>query len=291
MKYPFIHIQRRQHSIRMLCRVLKVATSGYYAWRSRGRSARDYENERLLVEIKAIHKASEGDYGSPRIYHALREKGILCSENRVARIMRKHGIRAKTKKKFKATTDSNHKEPVAENLLDRQFDVKRPNTVWTTDISFVWTREGWMYLAVVIDLFSRRIVGWAMDKRIKKQLVIDALEMAIARRRPEPGLVHHSDRGSQYASKDYQKLLKNNGFICSMSRKGNCWDNAPTESFFSSLKRERVYHRTYRTRLEARTDIFNYIECWYNPYRLHSTLGYQSPAEFENEAINNRIAA
>jgi len=291
MKYPFIHSQRGQHSIRMLCRVLKVATSGYYAWRSRGRSVRDYENQRLLVEIKAIHKASGGDYGSPRIYRALRKKGILCSENRVARIMRKHGIRAKTKKKFKATTDSKHTKPVSGNLLDRQFEVKRPNAVWSTDISYLWTREGWMYLAVVIDLFSRRVVGWAMDKRIKKQLVIDALVMAIGRRRPGPGLVHHSDRGSQYASKDYQKLLKKNGFIGSMSRKGNCWDNAPIESFFSSLKRERVYHRTYRTRLEARTDIFNYIECWYNPHRLHSTLGYQSPAEFENEAINNRIAA
>lgn len=291
MRYPFIHSQRGLHSIRMLCRVLKVATSGYYAWRGRARSVRDSENQRLLVEIKAIHEASGGDYGSPRIYHALRKKGILCSENRVARIMRKHGIRAKTKKKFKATTDSKHTMPVAENLLNREFEAKRPNAVWTTDISFMWTREGWMYLAIVLDLFSRRIVGWAMDKRIKKQLVIDALVMAIGRRRPGPGLLHHSDRGSQYASKDYQALLKKHGFIGSMSRKGDCWDNAPTESFFSSLKRERVYHTTYRTRLEARTDIFNYIECWYNPYRLHSTLGYQSPAEFENEAINNRIAA
>ena len=205
--------------------------------------------------------------------------------------MRDNGIQAKTKKKFKATTDSKHSMPVSENLLDREFEVSRPNTVWTSDISFVWTREGWMYLAVVLDLFSRRIVGWAMDKRIKKKLVIDALEMTIGRRRPEPGLLCHSDRGSQYASDDYQKVLTKHGFIGSMSRKGNCWDNAPIESFFSSLKRERVYHNTYRKRLEARTDIFNYIECWYNPYRLHSTLGYQSPAQFENQITNNRKAA
>lgn len=291
MKYPFIESQRGMHSLRMLCRVVKVATSGYYAWRQRSKSQRDYENQRLLVQIKAIHTKSERTYGSPRIYHDLRKEGVLCGENRVARIMRDGGIRAKTTKKFKATTDSKHTMPVAENLLDREFEAERPNAVWSTDISYVWTREGWMYLAVVLDLFSRRIVGWAMDKRIKKQLVIDALVMAIGRRRPEPGLLHHSDRGSQYASKDYQKLLKKHGIICSMSRKGNCWDNAPTESFFSSLKKERVYHKTYRTRLEARTDIFNYIECWYNPYRLHSTLGYQSPAEFENQTINLRKAA
>lgn len=291
MKYPFIHSQRGLHSLRMLCRVMKVATSGYYAWRKRERCTRDYENQRLLVEIKAIHKGSEKNYGSPRIYHALRKKGLSCSENRIARIMRDNGIRAKTTKKFKVTTDSKHTMPVAENLLDREFEAKHPNAVWTSDISFVWTREGWMYLAVVLDLFSRRIVGWALDKRMKKQLVIDALMMAIGRRRPPPGLLCHSDRGSQYASNDYQKLLKKHGFIGSMSRKGDCWDNAPTESFFSSLKRERVYHKTYRTRLEARTDIFNYIECWYNPYRLHSTLGYQSPAEFENQTMNLRKAS
>jgi len=271
--------------------VLTVAASGYYAWRRRERCLRDYENQRLLVEIKAIHEESGGSYGSPRIYHELRKKGFPYSENRVARIMRDDGIRAKTTKKFKVTTDSKHTMPVAENLLDREFEVDRPNTVWTSDISSIWTREGWMYLAVVLDLFSRRIVGWAMDKRMKRQLVIDALEMAIGRRHPGLGLLHHSDRGSQYASKDYQKLLTKHGFIGSMSRKGDCWDNAPTESFFSTLKRERVYHRTYRTRLEARTDIFNYIECLYNPYRLHSTLGYQSPAQFENNTINNRKAA
>lgn len=291
MKYPFIHSQRGQHTVRTLCRVLCVAASGYYAWRGRERSARDYENQRLLVEIKAIHKKSGRTYGSPRIYEKLRQKGLSCGENRAARIMRDNGIRAKTTKKFKVTTDSKHSMPVAENLLDREFEAKQPNTVWTSDISFVWTREGWMYLAVVLDLFSRRIVGWAMDKRMKRQLVIDALSMAIGRRRPGPGLLCHSDRGSQYASSDYQKLLDKHGFIPSMSRKGDCWDNAPTESFFSSLKRERVYHKTYRTRLEARTDIFNYIECWYNPHRIHSTLGYQSPAQFENQTINNQKAA
>jgi len=291
MRYPFIHSQRGQHSVSTLCRVLCVAASGYYAWRRRERRLRDYENQRLLVEIKAVHKRSHGNYGSPRIYHDLRHKGLSCSENRVARIMRNNGIRAKTTRKFKVTTDSKHTQPVAENLLRREFEVKQPNAVWTSDISFVWTRAGWMYLAVVLDLFSRRIVGWAMDKRMKRQLIINALVMAIGRRRPSPGLLHHSDRGSQYASNDYQKLLKKHGIIPSMSRKGDCWDNAPTESFFSTLKRERVYHKTYRTRLEARTDIFNYIECWYNPHRIHSTLGYQSPAQFENQTINNRKAA
>jgi len=181
--------------------------------------------------------------------------------------------------------------PVAENLLDRAFEVEMPNAVWTSDISYIWTREGWMYLAVVLDLFSRRVVDWAMHKRLQRQLVIDALEMAIGHRRPAPGLLHHSDRGSQYASAQYQRLLAKHGLIASMSRKGDGWDNAPTESFFSTLKRERVYHKTYRSRHEASTDIFNYIECWYNPYRLHSTLGYLSPAQFENQTTNDRKAA
>jgi putative transposase len=239
MKYPFIDRQRGQHTVCMLCRVLDVAPSGYYAWRQREGSLRSRENERLLAEIKVIHGKSRSSYGSPRIYHKLREGGRACSENRIAKIMRDNGIRAKTKRKFRVTTDSNHTSPVAENLLERQFEPKRPNAVWTSDITYVWTHEGWMFLAVVLDLFSRRIVGWAMEKRIKRELVMKALEMAIGRRRPAPGLMHHSDRGSQYASQDYQGLLKRHGLIPSMSRKGNCWDNAPTESFFSTLKLER----------------------------------------------------
>ncbi len=291
MKYPFIEKERASHTVRMLCRVLEVAASGYYAWRRQDGRVREYDNIRLLTKIKAIHGRSEETYGSPRIYYKLREDGQRCGKNRVARIMRENGIHAKSTKKFKVTTDSDHAMPVAENLLDRQFEVDQANTVWTSDISFIWTREGWMYLAIVLDLFSRRVVGWAMDKRMKRSLVIDALTMAIGRRCPAPGLLLHSDRGSQYASHEYQQILKNNGFVCSMSRRGNCWDNAPMESFFSTLKRERVYHRSYRTRLEARSDIFNYIECWYNPHRSHSTLGYQSPAQFENQTINPRKAA
>jgi len=291
MKYPFIDKERGNHTVWILCQVLKVAPSGYYAWRGRQTCARASENESLLLDIKAIHKRSSGSYGSPRIYQALRKDGRSCGENRVARIMKKHDIRAKRKKKFCVTTDSSHSMPVAENLLDRKFKVSRPNTIWTSDISYVWTCEGWMYLAVVLDLCSRRIVGWSMDRRMKRGLVINALNMAIGRRHPQPGLLHHSDRGSQYASKEYQNLLKKNGFITSMSRKGNCWDNAPTESFFSSLKREKLYLKSYTSRLEARSDIFNYIECWYNPYRLHSSLGYQSPVQFENQLINNRKAS
>lgn len=291
MRYPFIDSQTGQHSLRMLCRVMQVATSGFYAWRRLDRRLRGDENQRLLVEIKAVHAQSGGDYGSPRIYRALRKRGHSCIENCVARIMRHNSIRARTTKKFKVTTHSNHAMPVAENLLDRAFEVEMPNAVWTSDISYIWTREGWMYLAVVLDLFSRRVVDWAMHKRLQRQLVIDALEMAIGHRRPAPGLLHHSDRGSQYASAQYQRLLAKHGLIASMSRKGDGWDNAPTESFFSTLKRERVYHKTYRSRHEASTDIFNYIECWYNPYRLHSTLGYLSPAQFENQTTNDRKAA
>ena len=277
--------------MRTLCRGLSVAASGYYAWRRQEGRVREYDNIRLLTKIKAIHGRSEETYGSPRIYYKLREDGQTCGRNRVARIMRENGIRVKTTKKFKVTTDSDHAMPLAENLLDRQFEVDQANTVWTSDITFLWTREGWMYLAVVLDLFSRRIVGWAMDKRMKRSLVIDALTMAIGRRNPQSGLLVHSDRGSQYASNDYQQILKNHGFDCSMSRRGNCWDNAVTESFVSTLKRERVHHRKYRSRQEAHADIFNYIECWYNPHRIHSTLGYQSPAQFENQTINPRKAA
>jgi putative transposase len=291
MRYPFIEKEREQHTVRTLCRVLSVATSGYYAWRRQEGRVREYENIRLLTKIKVIHERSEETYGSPRIYHKLREDGQRCGVNRVARIMRENAIRAKSTKKFKVTTDSDHAMPVAENLLDSQFEVDQANTAWTSDITFVWTREGWIYLAVILDLFSRRIVGWSMDKRMKKSLVIDALMMAIGRRNPQSGLLVHSDRGSQYASHDYQQILKKHGFICSMSRRGNCWDNAPMESFFSTLKRERVYHRKYRSRQEAHADIFNYIECWYNPHRIHSTLGYQSPAQFENQNINPRKAA
>lgn len=233
------------------------------------------------MEIKAVHSESKRTYGSPRIYRTLKRRGIRCSENRVARLMAACGIRAKQAKRFKATTDSRHRLPVAENKLDRQFEPEAPNEAWAADLTYIWTGEGWLYLAVVMDLFSRRIVGFSMQKTLERRLVIDALEMALGRRRPEAGLLHHSDRGSQYASGDFQAVLTGAGIVCSMSRKGNCWDNAPVESFFATLKNELVYHRRYQTRAEARADIFAYIESWYNSKRLHSSLGYLSPAEYE----------
>ena len=264
-----------------MCRVLAVSTSGYYDWRGRAESRRQKEDRRLVVEIKAIHKESRQSYGSPRIHDELKDRGRRCGRKRVARLMRLHGLRAKQTRRFKATTDSKHTLPVAENVLSRQFTVSAPDVAWSADITYIPTRQGWLYLAVVIDLFSRRVVGWSMHKRLKRRLVLDALKMALRGRSPGPGLIHHSDRGSQYASGDYQALLAAQQMVCSMSRRGNCWDNAPVESFFSTLKRELVHHRRYQTRAEARAEIFEYIEVWYNRRRRHSSLGYKSPAQYE----------
>jgi transposase InsO family protein len=267
-----------------MCRVLGVSASGFYGWKRNPGSSREKENLRLVTHIKAVHKESRKTYGSPRIHAELHSRGIRCGRHRVARLMRQRGIQAKHKRKFKATTDSNHHLPVHENRLNRSFDVESANKSWAADITYIWTREGWLYLAVILDLFSRRIIGWSMQDRLEKQLVIDALLMALGRRQSVAGILHHSDRGSQYASKEYQNLLKEAGISCSMSRKANCWDNAVVESFFSTLKREWVQGKTYRTRTEARADIFYYIETWYNRKRRHSTLGYLSPAEFESKA-------
>ncbi len=272
-----------------MCRVLKVSPSGYYAWRGRQQSPRDRQSRKLLVAIKVLHKQSKQTYGSPRICRGLSKQGIQCSENRVARLMRVHGIRAKQAKRFKATTDSRHDLPVAENILDRQFEPEAPNQAWAADITYVWTGQGWLYLAVVMDLFSRRIVGFSMGRSLARALVIEALEMALGRRRVGQGLLHHSDRGSQYASGEFQRVLVGAGIICSMSRRGNCWDNAPVESFFSTLKCELVHHRRYRSRAEARLDIFEYIEVWYNRKRLHSSLGYRSPAEYEAQMAHQAM--
>ena len=236
-----------------------------------------------MVKIKTIHRKSRRTYGSPRIHDELKAKGIECGENRVARLMRAHDIRAKQTRRFKATTNSKHDFPVAENLLDRQFSPERPDQAWAADITYIWTNEGWLYLAIVMDLFSRQIIGWSMGRRLHRKLVIDAFEMALGGRTVTKGLMHHSDRGSQYASGDYQKLFKERGIVCSMSRKGNCWDNAPVESFFSTLKRELVYHCRYRSRAEARADIFEYIAVWYNRQRRHSSLGYLSPVQYEEQ--------
>lgn len=264
--------------------MLEVSTSGYYAWRKQPDSHRKKENVKLAAHIKAIYEESKQTYGSPRVYLELSDRGVRCGKNRVARLMRASGIQAKHKKKYKVTTDSNHQLPVHENKLDRCFAVEAFNTVWAADLTYIWTREGWLYLAVLMDLFSRRIIGWSMQETMATRLVIDALKMGLGQRRPRGEMLHHSDRGSQYASKDYQKLLEENGIVCSMSRKGNCWDNAVVESFFSTLKREWVQGKRYLSRAEARADIFHFIEIWYNRKRRHSTLGYLSPAEFELRA-------
>lgn len=274
---------RGQFSITAMARVLEVSTSGYYSWHRREESRRSKANRKLLVEIKAIHAESDATYGSPRIHRELQARGIRCGENRVARLMRLYEVRAKQVRRYKATTDSGHDLPVAENHLDRRFDPERPNEAWAADITFVWTREGWLYLAVVMDLFSRRIIGWSMQSRLKRELVIDALKMATGSRHLGNSLLCHSDRGSQYASGDYQALLAGASIACSMSRKGDCWDNAPVESFFATLKVERIYHRRYKTREEARADLFQYVEVWYNRKRRHSSLGYLSPADYEEQ--------
>jgi len=235
----------------------------------------------LLSAIRVIHQESRETYGSPSIWDALIKQGHRIGEHRVARLMRQEGIRAKTVKKWRATTQSQHRFPVAENTLAREFTVESPNRVWAGDITYVWTTEGWLYLAVILDLYSRLVVGWAMGHRLTVELAEQALTMALANRNPRAGLLHHSDRGSQYAATRYQLVLTTHGITTSMSRRGNCWDNACVESFFGTLKRELVYHRHYATREDAKRDIFEYIEVFYNRKRRHSTLGYDSPAEYE----------
>jgi putative transposase len=268
-----------------MCKVLNVSPSGYYVWRKRPESPRSKENRRLEAKIRVLFKDNREVYGAPRIHAELKDEGESCSKNRVARIMRKAGIRAKTKRKFKATTDSRHSFPVAPNLLNQNFETDAPNRIWAGDISYIPTDEGWLYLAVLMDLYSRKIIGWSMGKRITRQLVINALKMAIGSRYECQGAIHHSDRGSQYACNDYQQILKEHDVICSMSRKGNCYDNAVVESFFHSLKTEWVNHHRYRTREEARCSLFDYIENFYNHKRRHSVLNYMNPHEYELYAL------
>ena len=281
MKYRAMKDHACRFPIRLMCRALKVSPAGYYAWVERPESRRTQANRHLLVDIRAFHARSDRTYGSPRITVDLRAVGHTCGENRVAHLMRINAIRANTVKKWRATTDSAHRLPVAPNALDRQFTPTAPNRVWAGDITYLWTDEGWLYLAVVLDLYSRAVIGWAIGPRLTAGLAIDALSMALAHRKPTNGLLHHSDRGVQYAAADYRRVLTEHGITCSMSRKGNCWDNAVVESFFKTLKVERVYRRRYRVRAEAKQDVFQWIEVFYNRQRRHSTLGYRSPAEFE----------
>jgi transposase InsO family protein len=262
---------------------MQVSPSGYCAWKKRLPSAREQANQQLSEQIKAVFAESDQTYGSPRVYHELKEQGVPCSEKRIARLMRLGDLKACAARRFVVTTDSHHDLPIAQNLLEREFHVETPNARWTADFTYIWTSEGWLYLAVILDLFARRIVGWAMGTNMDRSLVLAALDMAITGRCPPRGLLCHSDRGSQYACGDYQDALKKAGVTCSMSRKGNCWDNAPTESFFATLKRELVYRTRFTTRDEARGAIFRWIEVWYNRKRRHSTLGYLSPEAFERQ--------
>lgn len=264
-----------------MCKVLLVSRSGYYSWIDRKPSLRTQENDKILSHIRVIHKQSNKIYGSPRITVALRNNGIKCNHKRVERLMRVNGIYSKVKRKFKVTTHSKHKRSIAENLIKMDFTASRPNKVWTSDITYIWTREGWMYLAVFMDLFNRQIVGWSMKNRLRDDLIIGAFKMAVRTRNPSPGLIVHSDRGSQYCSKDFKELLKKYNCLQSMSSTGNCYDNAVTESFFHTLKTELVYHEKYKTRDQARRSIFKYIEVFYNRIRIHSYIGGMSPYQYE----------
>ncbi len=266
----------------ILCDSLDVSRSGFYAWLLRPPSPRRQRQAELVSQIRQAHADSRQTYGSPRICRQLQAQEVRCCRNTVAKLMRAHGIVARTRRRFRVqTTDSRHDHPVAPNHLNRQFAQAQPNRVWVSDITYVPTGEGWLYLAAVLDLCSRKIVGWSMAEHLEARLVIDALEMALVRRSPRPGLLVHSDRGVQYACDDFQALLARHGLRASMSRKGNCYDNAVQESFFGTLKTELVHHEEYPTRAEARMSIFEYIEMFYNRRRLHSSLGYQSPEAFE----------
>lgn len=267
--------------MRTLCRTLAVSPSGFYAWRGRPESRRRREDRALLAQIAQVHRDSREAYGAVKTWHALRAQGVACGRHRVARLRRHAGIEAKRRRRFRVTTQSRHSYPVAANVLARAFAVPQPNRVWVGDITFIPTQAGWLYLAVLVDLFARRIVGWAMSRYIDRELVTDALTMALERRRPTPGLLHHTDQGRQYATESYQQQLRDHGISPSMSRKGDCFDNACAESVISTLKNELVHHRQFTTREEAQTELFEFIEVFYNRQRLHQTLGYRSPAEFE----------
>jgi putative transposase len=276
-----VHAEKAHHKLSTLCRVLGLSRSGYHKWLKAKPSRRQRENTRLVAEIRGIHRTSRSRYGSPRVHAELADRGRRVGKKRVARIMRENGLKARPRRRFRLTTDSAHTLPVAPNLLERNFTASAPNQVWVGDITYIWTLEGWMYLAVLIDLHSRAVVGWALSTRMTRQLVLDALRMAVARRHPPRGLVHHTDRGSQYASAEYRAELDAHGIVCSMSRKGNCWDNAVAESFFASLKKELVHDTVFFSRDIARAHVFEYLEVFYNRQRRHSALNYTTPAHFE----------
>jgi len=277
---------REDLGVEKMCGIYEVSRSGYYAWSTRGTSRREKERAELLNLVKDIFEEFKSRYGSLRICRELSRRGIKASRKRVAALMKKAGLVSKHRRKYKVTTDSEHSHPIAPNHLNRDFSVGLPDMTWLSDITYIPTDEGWLYLAATMDLYSRKIIGWSMDRTMTRKLVCDALEMGIKRRNSGRGLLHHSDRGVQYASKDFRKMLEKNGMICSMSRKGDCWDNAPMESFFHTLKTELVNYCRFKTREQARRAIFEYIEIFYNRKRLHSSLGYMSPEEFETQTLS-----
>lgn len=284
MRFAFVQDHRGRYPVAVLCDVLRVSRSGFYAWRGRPESARAGRRAALAEQVRAVHAQSRGTYGSPRVAADLRARGVPVCENTVAKAMRRQGIRSKVVRRFRVrTTDSAHAHPVADNLLGRDFAAGRPDAKWAADLTYVPTDEGWLYVAAVIDLCTRKVVGWAMADHLRATLCTEALGMALDRRKPPPagGLVHHSDRGVQYACGAYRDLLAGHGIACSMSRRGDCYDNAVAESFFKTLKAELVYHEHYQNREEAMRSIFQYVECWYNRKRLHSALGYKSPEQYE----------
>jgi len=290
MKYEFIQAHRSVFAVKEMCQVLKVSRSGYYDWFDRSKSQRSIENNVLLKEIKEIHKNSHQTYGSPRIADELKDRGFACSRPRTARLMRMNGIQAKTKKKFKITTNSDHSYPIAPNLLKQDFWTDAANRIWMSDITYIRTWQGWLYLTIILDMFTRKVVGWSMSDRLTvNTTTIPAFIQAVKQYHPLPGLIFHSDRGVQYASDDFRHLLKTFDVIQSMSGKGNCYDNTVAESFFHTLKTELVYHESYRTRTEAKTSIFEYIEVFYNRFRKHSALGYKSPEQYEQSTFKQAI--
>ncbi len=286
MKFACIRAHEHDYRVRMMCRVLEVSAGGYYAWKRRAPSMRARVDAALLGRLHELHARSRQTYGRLRLHAALRNEGIRVSRKRVRRLMQQGGIVVRTRRRYKATTNSAHRLPIAANLLDRRFDVReigRQDRFWAGDITYIATREGWLYLAVLLDLYSRRVVGWSMSHEMSAPLVVNAFTMAVGRRRPPSEILLHSDRGSQYASALFQTAMAQCGFICSMSRKANCWDNAVVESFNATIKTELIHRRVWDTREQARAAVYEYIETWYNRERLHGTLGYRSPAQFEDQ--------
>lgn len=281
MRFNLIAAEKACYPVALMCRVLNVSRSGFYAWRRRPASAHARKDQGLKLAVAAIHAESRGRYGSPRVHAELRARGERIARKRVARLMRAAALRARAPRRYRCTTDSRHAMAIKGNLLARRFMVPAPNRFWVSDITYLWTLEGWLYLAVILDLYSRKVVGWSLGEGLERQLALDALRMALRERAPGAGLMHHSDRGTQYASQEYQSLLGEHGIVSSMSRSGNCWDNAVAESFFATLKIELAHRARWSTRAEARSAIFEYLELFYNRKRRHSVLGYLSPNDFE----------